>query len=313
MEMNSGQSTPPANSITITLPQFLVRWYKNLPTSTWRAALLLFAFGVGIGGGTLALKETLQWYRHRPLPPLSDRQWSEFIFPEYGLKAELSTKWIEPLDELDYKLSLMPSDITNSEEFFNRITVAQHSLAMNGVTLNVYDKRHFVVKSNDNYLLLFTSIVDPDGKTSLAVHQGKLFLSRDEYAALTDWDLTVQGLAPIKRNSATVNTPPKQNSSEKPSDTSGLHARTQKQGGLGGESQANGLQGDDIITGYSVVESNLATSGGLTFHIYKDAEVDKAIEWGVDSARVHYECGTTLECTLHRAGTGVILPAKLRK
>jgi hypothetical protein len=61
------------------------------------------------------------------------------------------------------------------------------------------------------------------------------------------------------------------------------------------------------------MESNFATSGGLTFHIYKDAERDKAIEWGVDSARVHYDCAPTLECTLHRSGTGVILHATLRK
>jgi hypothetical protein len=269
METNSSQSTPPTHSYTITLPQFLVHWYHKLPTSTWRAALLLFAFGVGIGCGTLALKETLQWYRNRPLPPLPDRKWSEFNFPEYGLKAKLSTEWHESSDELDYKLALMPSDTTNSEEFFTRF--AQHGMYAQ-VRLNVYDKRHFVVKSSDDYLSLFTAIIDPDGKKHSAGYQGKLFLSRDQYAALSGWDLTVNGLPPLNRNSATGNTPPKQNSSEKSSDTSGLHARTQKQGGLGGESAANGLKGDDVITGYSVAESNLATSGGLTFHIYKDAE-----------------------------------------
>ena len=59
METTPTQNTSPTRSFTITLPQFLVRWYHKLPGSTWRAVLLLFAFGFGIGCGTLALKETL--------------------------------------------------------------------------------------------------------------------------------------------------------------------------------------------------------------------------------------------------------------
>ena len=285
METAQRQDKPTLN-FTIAVPHFLVRLYQKLPNSLWRAILLMFAFGVGVGCGTLALKQTLQWFGNRPLPPLPDRQWPEFSFPEYGFKAKLSTEWNEPLHELDYKLSLMPSDTTNSEEFFSRFSYAQHGIWMAHVSLNVYDKRHFIVGSSDNFLSLFTTIIGSDGKKSRADYQGKLFLSGDEYAALAGWKLTVSGLAPLNRNSANVNAP-------------------QSFGAI--------LEGDDVITGFSVMESNLATSGGLTFHIYKDAEIDKAIEWGVDSTRVHYECSPALECTLDTKGSGVVLHAKLRK
>lgn len=290
METNSGHDTP-TPTFTIALPKFLVHWYQKLPSSTWRAALLLFAFGVGIGGGIFATKETILWYQNLPLPSLPDKTWPEFNFPDYGLKAQLSSEWDESSHELNYKLALMPSDKTNPEEFFSRYY--QHGTYAH-VTLNLFDKRHFNVANSEDYLNLFTAVVDADGKKHLVVYQGKLFITRSQYAALSGWDLTVSGFPPLNRNSANIKTPQKQNTSEKSTDTSGLH-------------------GDDIITGYSVVESNLATSSGLTFHIYKDAETDKAIEWGVDNARVHYECNPALECTLHRRGTGVILHAMLRK
>jgi hypothetical protein len=306
METEPAQSKT-AHSFTITLPQFLVRLYQRLPKSTWRAAFLLFAFGVGIGCGAAALNETLSWYRNRPLPPLPDRKWPDFTFPKYGLKATLSTEWDEPSNKLSYKLALMPSDTTSAEEFFDRLSLAQHGLGMAHVTLNVYDRRHFVVQSSDEYLRLFATVIDKSGKAHLVLSQGEIYLSRDQYAALSDWDLTVSGLDPVG-GAAKRGTPPNATGS-----VSGLHESAHKQGAPEDDSTANRLHGDDVITGYSVVESNLATSGGLTFHVYKDAEADKAIKWGVESARVHYECSPTMACTLHRNGSDVVLHAQLRK
>ena len=277
---------PPKHSFTITLPEFLVRSYQKIPKSTWRAAMLLFTFGVGIGGGILAVKESIQWYRNRPLPKLPDRKWPEFGFPEFGLRARLSTEWDESSGHLNYRLALMPSDVANSDEFFGRIS--QHGW-LDHVTLNVYDKRHFVVQSSNQYLSNFASVVDSNGKEHSAVCQGQLFLTRDQYAALSSWDLAVNGLPPTSRNATNESTAQKPNG------------------------KANSLHGNDVITGYSVVESNLTTSSGLTFHIFKDAETNKAIEWGAESARVNYECNPTLECTLHRSNSGVILHAQLRK
>ncbi len=283
MESEPTQTTSD-HSITIKLPRIL----KRIPKSNWRAAFLLFAFGFGIGAGVLAVKESIQWYRNRPLPPLPDRKWPEFSFPEFGLRAKLSTEWSEP-DELKYRLTLMPSEGSDPNDFFNRLSKALK------VTLNVYDNRHFIVQHSDEYLSSFTAIIDSNGKNHSVSHQGTLYISRDQYAALSSWNLTVNGMPPINRNT-NGGTPAKPTGEHKDAPVTG-----------------SGLRGDDVLTGYSVRESSLGTSGGLTFEIYKDAEKGAAISWGVDNARVHYECNPALECTMRRRGSEVVLHARLKK
>lgn len=295
------------HSFTITVPQFLVHWYQKLPKSTWRAAALLFAFGIGVGGGAFAVKESVQWYRNRPLPKLPDRKWPEFSFPEFGLRAKLSTEWDESSDHLNYRIALMPSDITNSDDFFKRLSESRWP---SHVTLNVYDNRHFIIQSSDEYLNGFAAIIEANGKKRAVISQGKLFLTRDQYAALSSWDLTVSGLPSINQGTTSGTTETTATSSDKSTLTSGAHKVAPQHGEPTAVSTING---NDVITGYSAVGSNLSTSGGLTFHIYKDAETYKAIEWGVESPHVHYECSPTLECTLHENNSDIILHAQLRK
>lgn len=115
--------------------------------------------------------------------------------------------------------------------------------------------------------------------------------------------MTVSGLSPIERDAREGSTQPKPAGND-----SGQQARLLKP-----NTPSDGLRGNDTIAGYSVTQSNFSTSGGLTFHVYNDAETDKAIEWGVDSPRVHYDCNAMLECTLRRSGSSVILHVHLRK
>lgn len=110
------------------------------------------------------MEDTIQWYRNRPLPPLPDRKWSEFNFPIFGLRAKLVTQWDEPANKLHYKLALMPSEGADPNEFFTRFALAQHDFGEPHVTLNLYNKRRFVVQSSEEYLILFTSIMDNDRK-----------------------------------------------------------------------------------------------------------------------------------------------------
>ncbi len=315
-EVKPGQSTQP-HSFTVTVPHFLVRWYRGLPASIWRAALLVFALGFGIGCGSFALKESLAWYRNRPLPPLPDRKWSEFNFPEYGLKAKLSTKWDEPINKLTFKLTLMPSDGTDSEEFFNRLSRAQHALSMAQVTLNVYDKRHFVVQSSDEYLSLFASVIDKEGKPHLAVKQGELYISRDQYAALSSWDLTVNGLQPANRNTA----------SETHSDagatakTAPLHPKPTSEGPrtARGDSTNAGSQahppeeGDDVASGYDMRVNAIDTSAGRAFVIYKEGEHITAIVDWMSGTHFHYNCDEKSMCLLTKDDSGLVLHARLRR
>jgi len=236
--------------------------------------------------------------------------WPDFSFPDYGLKAKLSTEWDETLGHLNYRLTLMPSDDANSEEFFDRLSVAQHGLGEAQATLNVYDKRHFVIQDSENYLNLFTTILDSSGKRQRATYQGKLFLTRDQYAAITEWNLTVSGLPPLNRSTAKASRPQKQSNGGQSSSKVGTKTLEQRDAI---QTVHNAEEGDDTASGYDIAANAIDTSAGRSFAIYKQGEQTTAIAYWSAGATFHYKCDENSLCLLTQDNSSVVLHARLRR
>jgi len=281
----------------------LERWTSRFPKSVVRLVLLFFAFGAGLGIELTAANLAISWHRNRPLP---QKKWSESSFGAVGLKAKLSTKWEGYGDELKYRVSIAPIDSSRLDDF-NRIF---SSSRFDKFTVNLYDSSHFLVGSEDINLSNFTGAMNDAGVRETAVAQGKFYISRDEYKSLSSWDfstnLPIAQKTPAQNNSGGVT---RNGSSPSPLGASRANpCNPQKQGPSG-----QPLEGDDVISGYSVLYSRIETSGGLTFFVYKEGERQNAIVWGVDSAPIHYQCDRGSLCTLKRSATAVILHAKLQK
>jgi hypothetical protein len=282
--------------LTITIPRFLRRWINRIPKSLWRAMLLFFSFGVGMGLALAGMRWAASWYESRPLSP---KAWPIKHFDSVGITAKLETEWN---DGLQCKLIIKPSDPAKLDEFARMLSENRY----NRITINLYNSTHFQIWSDDQYIRDFTRMLNHEGEAEAAVKETCLSdLSRGLYRNAASWELS-SNLLPV-----TLNTSNNQPTSTVPTGMGSANPASQK--ARENHATPTPTEGDDVVSGYSVMQSNLETSGGLTFFIYKDGERDNAIEWGVQSARIHYRCEDGSLCTLTRAGTGVVLHARRRK
>jgi len=70
------------------------------------------------------------------------------------------------------------------------------------------------------------------------------------------------------------------------------------------------IEGDDVLVGYDPGAGVLETSTGQSFYVDKQANLSG---WQVFPLRIHYRCDQLSGCTIVRAGSGAVLPARLRR
>lgn len=326
--------------LTIALPRFLQRWIRRIPKSTVRAAALFFALGAGLGLMFAVAFEAISWYRERPLPP---RDLGSVDFGAVGLRGRLMTKWDqkaeyrvrfeptakdqtdkfalwvkEPPRPLKIKVYLSDSsgftlcsrEIALRFNFYRNLERMQHSandptrVAMAYANASENEGKWEANKD------MFHDDLASDGKVEGISSEGEMQCPRNAYTQATRWGFssnfpTTAEQDDLLKSHSEV---PKE-SGDLPSKRA-IAARKSKEDAGAPQSP---LVGDDVISGYSVPAGSIETSGGLTFFVYKEGERDNAIIWQVNSARIHYQCDENSMCTLKRAGTAVVLHAKLQK
>jgi hypothetical protein len=284
--------------------------------------------------------ESVSWYRDKPLPP---HDLGTADFSAIGLKGHLVTKWSE---KAEYRVRFAPIKQEQLASFALLVNSPPRPLS---ISIHLSDSAGFVLcikdivlkfdflqrqgpasdslRDREEYVMavgnatehqtewerdrdIFHKDLASDGGVEAISSQGDLPCSKDAYRQATHWNFssnfptTAEQDALLKSHVESSkdkeNLPPKPMASHRNS-----------------ERKANALsgltEGDDVISGYSVASDCIETSGGLTFFIYKEGEQGNAIMWDAESSRIHYRCDENSMCTLTRAGTGVVLHAKLRK
>ncbi|MGA2252998.1 hypothetical protein [Terracidiphilus sp.] len=328
----------PNEKLTIAIPAFLEKVIRRIPRSATRAALLFFASGAGLGLMIAATFEAASWYRDRPLPL---RDLGSVDFSAVGLRGKLITKWDE---KAEYRVRFEPIDKGQIDRFTLMVKEPPHPLKIkiylsdsSGFTLcskeivlrfdfykdlrdpqqSMSNPTGYVIAHEDalenerNWETdrdLFHSDITNDGKVGAISSQGEIPCSNKTYKRAIHWGFSSNFLTTAEQDDLlkghTKSTEENGSSPSKHDTARGLNEKT--------GAPHSSFEGYDVISGYSI-PGNIETSRGLTFYVYKEGERDNAIIWHVNSARIHYQCDENSMCTLTRAGTAVVLHAKLQQ
>jgi hypothetical protein len=327
------------NKVSFVVPSFLKKWIDGIPKSTVRAILLFLTLGAGIGIAFGLLIKIPTWYQEISLP---SNDLGSVNFDAIGLKGHLITKWdqqteyrfkLEPIQKdrtpifekiisdppkpLFIKIDLMDSsdfvlcsrniifkfnflkDIkpveTRSSDELNRVASSYANASINKSDWE---------KGND----FFNNALHSDGTVNAVTSQGTLPCTKSAYMKVMKWNFS-SNFPTVDEQDNFVKTHAECQLDDK--STKSISATKNNQSKHAINSDSN--EGDDVVSGYSVIQNNLETSGGMTFFIYKDGERDNAIAWGVQDARIHYHCDDSSLCTLSRTGTPVVLHARREK
>jgi hypothetical protein len=236
-----------------------------------------------------------------------------------GLRGHLVTRWQK--GKVQYQLKIEPIDPRSADDFAK---VAGNPRGPIAINVRVLDSSGFALCGKEMLLPnggglaakpagadVFTNILDSDGKVEALWSQGELPCSPDQYKHFDYWDLTTN-FPTLAEQDELQNHGKKEKESEK--ERALAEARSREAHKVPKKvAPAFYVQGDDWITGFEPSRGLLITGPGRSFFIQRKSDEATVAGWAADDSLVHFKCDQRAACALNRAGSSVLIPAKLNE
>ncbi len=345
--MLTSKDQNPSGEFTIRVPAFLRKWAQFIPKSLPRACLLLLSVGFGVGFGIQASMLAIKWYE---TGPIASRDLGRMDFGAFGLQGRLKVKWeeqaeyelrIEPVKKerlaafaslvndppqpLSFRVELRDAEgfilcernVALRFDFKKGLTPPDDSIPYETRLRALFqysEAKTAAIEAEEKWTTdndVFHRNFADDGTLAAISAQGQVPCSRSAFRRASTWAVSTN-FPTISEQDALVKARDETSPTGQGPAVSGEAKRKgQAAKSMKGKSAPVPREGYDNVSGYSVIESKIETSGGLTFYVYKDGERDNAIKWGVESAEIHYQCDASSFCTLTRSDTRVVLHVRL--
>lgn len=155
---------------------------------------------------------------------------------------------------------------------------------------------------------LFRNVYDQDGKVAGLWAEGLLPCSPDQYDRSDYWDMTTTMPVIAQQDLMTGKTKP----AAKPVSDEDRKAAARKKT-FKPVTSAYYVEGDDYASAFEAARSILWTGPGHHFTLVRKTDQATVSSWADDGALVHFKCDQHAGCLLNRAGSNVLIPARMNE
>ena len=159
-------------------------------------------------------------------------------------------------------------------------------------------------KGND----IFRRVYNQDGKVEGLWAEGVLPCSPDQYDRSDYWDMTTTMPTLAQQDQMTGKTKP----ASKPVSDEDRKAEARKKL-LKPVSSAFYVEGDEYASAFEPVRGILWAGPGHHFTLLRKTDQPTVSAWADDGALVHFKCDQHAGCSLNRAGSTILIPARMNE
>lgn len=253
-----------------------------------------------------------------------------------GLRGHLVTRW---QGKTQYMLKIEPLDPRDAQGF---AVVAGHPTKPMSINVRLLDSAGFALcgkeillpydpaqashaeaPSKQSGMDVFRNIQGSDGSVEALWAEGELPCSPDQYRRFDYWDMSTNFPTLAEQDQLLGRKPAetahKEDAREDQRDADepqrGREARVAAAKRLTAKKQqpAYLIQGDDRATEFDATRGLLVVGASTRFLIDRKSDEQMVAGWAEDDSLIHFTCDSRANCSLRRAGTASLVPARMNE
>jgi hypothetical protein len=236
-----------------------------------------------------------------------------------GLRGHLVTRW---QGKTQYMLKIEPIDPRDADRF---ASVTAHPSKPIAINIRLLDSSGFALCGKEivlpyeaknevqtNGADVFTNILGSEGKVEALWAQGELPCSPDQYQRFDYWDLSTNFPTLAEQDQALGHRHAETASADESAADHEARGRAKRKMPARTQS-AYLMQGDDRATEFDAARGLLVVGTSTRFLISQKSDEQVAAGWADDDSLIHFTCDSHANCSLKRAGSASVVPARMNE
>jgi hypothetical protein len=254
-----------------------------------------------------------------------------------GLRGHLVVRW---QDKTQYMLKIEPLDPRNAQEF---AAVTANPSKPISIDVRVLDSAGFALCGKEIVLHVdpsrtghaptagpqkqsgidvFRTIQGADGSVEALWAEGDLPCSPDQYRRFDYWDLSTNFPTLAEQDQVLGHKPavtarndhaPESPRDAEPQTSRETRAEAARRRAVKKAQPAYLIQGDDRATAFDSSRGVLVVGVSTRFLIDRKSDEQMVAGWAEDDSLIHFTCDSRANCSLRRAGTAALVPARMNE